>query len=79
MNKDKKIVGVLMGMFLSLIGLVIGLLLYPEKTEERETFMNGWIKGFIITIVISIFAGVIIYVNNMNAVNKAIEQINYYY
>ena len=49
---NKTTVGVLLGLFVGLLGLIIGLLLYPVNTTERQTFMSGWAKGFISSIII---------------------------
>ena len=53
-STSKTGVGVLLCLFLGIIGLVIGLLLYPTGSYERNTFVSGWVKCFLITIVISI-------------------------
>ena len=47
---SKRVVGILLGLLGGLIGLLIGLLLYPAETFERETFISGWKRGFIIAI-----------------------------
>ena len=57
-DEPKTGIGVLLGLFLGLIGLIIGLLLYPSGTLRRETFIRGWVGAFICSIVIV----VIIYV-----------------
>ena len=59
-NENKKDVGFLLGFFLGMLGLIIGLLLYPYKTKERETFLKGWITAFIVQIV-CVFVVLIIY------------------
>lgn len=51
-GEDKTTVGVLMSLFLGLIGLVIGLLMYSGY--ERETFLKGWLKAFIVCLIIAI-------------------------
>ena len=53
-GEDKHGVGIFLGFFLGLLGLIIGLLLYPFDTDERKTFLAGWIAGFIISIVIAV-------------------------
>ena len=58
--KSKKGIGIVMGLFLGLIGLIIGLLLYPNETVERQTFIKGWLTAFLIGIGISVLF-VIIY------------------
>lgn len=35
-------VGVLLGLFLGLIGLLIGFAMYPSGSFERQTFVRGW-------------------------------------
>ncbi len=53
-DKNKKVVGVLLSLFLGLIGLIIGLCLYPYNSEERNTFLNGWLLGFVISLLIGV-------------------------
>lgn len=57
-DEPKTGIGILLGLFLGLIGLVIGLLLYPSNTVRRETFIKGWVGAFVASIVV----GIIIYV-----------------
>lgn len=59
-GKSKKSIGILMGMFLGLIGLIIGLVIYPSGSKDRETFLEGFWIGFVIEIIASIVLGVII-------------------
>ena len=42
-----------MSIFLGLIGLVIGLLIYVDG-DERSTFISGWLKGLWISIGIAV-------------------------
>lgn len=51
-KEDKTGTGILMAIFLGIIGLFIGLSNYPQGTYSRQSFISGWIKGFIIEIVI---------------------------
>lgn len=53
-DKNKKVVGVLLSIFLGLIGLIIGLCLYPYNSEERKTFLNGWLLGLVISLLIGV-------------------------
>ena len=53
-NVSKKTIGVLMGFFLGLIGLVIGICLYPSGSEARRSFVQGWGIAFAISIGLSI-------------------------
>ncbi len=49
--------GVVMSLFLGLIGLIIGLCMYSSGSYERKTFMKGW--G--ITTLVCVIVGVILY------------------
>lgn len=53
-GEPKTGLGALLGVFLGIIGLVIGLCLYPADTIERKTFLKGWAIAFVITIVLVI-------------------------
>lgn len=53
--------GVLLGLFAGLIGLVIGLLLYKDGTYERKTFIKGWLWTFIIAAVVGTIIGIVFY------------------
>lgn len=55
----KNTLGLLLALFLGLLGLIIGVCLYPSNSYERETFIKGWIKGFIISIIIGVVLGVV--------------------
>jgi len=59
-QSSKKTIGVLLGLFTGLIGLVIGLLLYKDGTPERETFMKGWTIGFVVDIVLAVILGIVV-------------------
>ncbi|MBQ7452853.1 MAG: hypothetical protein IJS68_01130 [Clostridia bacterium] len=54
-GKPRGGVGFFLALFLGLIGLVIGLLLFEKNKFERETFVNGWFAGFIVGIVLGLF------------------------
>lgn len=56
-GNSKKAVGVILCLFLSVLGLIIGLMLYPYGTDERSSFIKGWVGAFIASIVL----GIIIY------------------
>ena len=53
-GQSKMATGVWMCLLLGVIGLVIGLLMYREGTYERSTFLSGWVKTLIVTIIISV-------------------------
>ena len=58
-GESKSTVGILMGLFLGLIGLLIGYLMYNDKPFEKSTFVKGWVKGFIISIVVGFVSGLL--------------------
>lgn len=51
---SKSTEGVLLCLFLGVIGLIIGLAIYPSGTYERESFVSAWLKTLIITSIISV-------------------------
>ena len=42
-NVSKAGIGVIMSLFLGLLGLIIGVLIYPSGTVARKTFVKGWL------------------------------------
>lgn len=56
---SKTIVGFILGLFLGLIGLVIGILMYPSDTLARKTFLKGWLISFALGVIVSIFFSVL--------------------
>ncbi len=71
-QQSKKDVGVLCGLFLGLIGLIIGLLLYKDGTYERPTFIKGWTTAFVAALIIGVVIGIIYYIVIINAINSLI-------
>lgn len=59
-REPKTGMGVLFGLILGLIGLIIGICIYPEGTVARKTFMKGWMITFFITLGIEILIFIII-------------------
>lgn len=53
-NEPKNGVGFSLGIFLGLIGLVIGLCLYPFGSVSRKTFINSWGIGFFVWVCVFI-------------------------
>ncbi|MBQ3047136.1 MAG: zinc ribbon domain-containing protein [Clostridia bacterium] len=49
-NQPKIGIGVLLALLLGLIGLLIGILLYPSDTIARKTFIKGWGIAFAISV-----------------------------
>lgn len=62
-SKDSKQgIGFVLGFFFSLIGLLIGFILYQEKKgDEMTTFTSGWGKGFLVSFVFSVIVCVVYY------------------
>lgn len=60
-NEPKTGIGVLLGIFLGLIGLIIGIVMYPEGTVARKTFIKGWLIAFLVSLGISIVMYIIIF------------------
>ncbi len=68
---SKKDIGVLMCLFLGLLGLIIGLLLYPPYSYERDTFLEGWKKCFVVSLILGIVLAVIIVIAAVGCVGCA--------
>ena len=60
--------GALSAFLLGIIGLVIGLVVYPSGTEARKTFLTGWITTFISLTVIYTIISIIMYLKFINHV-----------
>ena len=45
--------GVIIGLFLGLIGLLIGVLIF-NKEDERKQFISSWLPSFIIQVVFAV-------------------------
>ena len=56
MGKSKKGVGILLCMFLGLLGLIIGVLLYPSGSYERTTFIKGWLTWVVVLVLLIVAA-----------------------
>ena len=68
-DNNKTIIGGLLAFFLGLIGLFIGMMLYPENSTERKTFIKGWTSTFIIITIIAAVVG-LTYFYAMNTINS---------
>lgn len=71
-DEEKTGIGILLGLFLGIIGLIIGLCLYKEGTIARKTFLKAWGITFGIAMAISLI-GIII------SVSTAVSAINSLY
>lgn len=58
---SSKTIGFLCGLFLGLIGLVVGLAMYSDKPQQKSNFMSGWGTAFVISIVAGVIIGFIYY------------------
>ncbi len=61
-SQTKTGMGVLLALTLGVIGLVIGLCLYPEGSIARKTFIKSWGITFAISSVAAVLLIVLIYV-----------------
>jgi len=59
-QESKKGMGVLLGLFLGIIGLIIGICIYPANTTARSTFIKGWGIAFAISVGFSVLLSIII-------------------
>ncbi|MGN0960903.1 MAG: hypothetical protein ACI4PF_01740 [Christensenellales bacterium] len=82
MEKSKKGLGVVLGLFLNILGLLFALL-FKKGSNERKTFIKGWLIGFIISIVVCclLVAGyfimvVVVFKGIANGIQNASSAIN---
>lgn len=61
-------IGVVMGLFLGLIGLIIGICMYPEQTIARKTFVKAWLITFLAEIAVVVVLYVIIFAVAFSAI-----------
>ena len=65
-QQSKKIIGVAFALF-GLIGLLIGIALYPSGTIARQTFIKGWLTTFFIFLGIFILLFVVLIIVAFNS------------
>lgn len=58
-NEPKTAFGVILALALGLIGLIIGLVMYPEGSVARSTFLKAWLITYLVATVISVIIGII--------------------
>jgi uncharacterized membrane protein YvbJ len=68
-DEPKTGMGILLGLFLGIIGLIIGLCLFKENTVARKTFIKSWAITFAVTVVIYIIV-IAVYVSSINSMMK---------
>lgn len=70
MNESKTGIGVVLGIFLGVIGLIIGLCLYPAGTIARKTFIKAWGITFGVCVGIVVIFYVILLIAGLSMVNN---------
>ena len=58
-QESRVAIGILCALFLGLIGLLIGYLIYKEKEYEWKTFLKGWMWTFFICLGIDVVLGIL--------------------
>ncbi len=69
-NTSKTGIGVVLGLFLGLIGLIIGICLYPEGTVARKTFMKAWMITFFVALGVSVAIFVILLISGVSMLSS---------
>lgn len=67
-TEKKTTMGVILCLFLGLIGLLIGIIIYPSGSLERKTFMKGWLTTFLISLAVEIILGLVIFFTFFNVI-----------
>lgn len=67
-GESKTGIGVAMAIFLGLVGLIIGICLYPTGTVARDTFLKGFWITTIVVVAAVIFFYLIIFAGVMSSV-----------
>ena len=60
-DNPKTAIGVILAIFLGIIGLVIGIVMYPTGTVARNTFIKGWIIGLVVSIIVGVIVAIFSY------------------
>ncbi len=60
-RKDRSDIGVLLALFLNILGLIFVFVLFPKGSEERKTCFSGWLRTFVTVIV---FVGIMFLLGN---------------
>lgn len=71
-NQDKTGLGVVLALFLGVIGLIMGLCLYPEGTVARKTFLKAWGITYGVTIAFAVVLMIIIFSTVLAATSLAV-------
>lgn len=70
-DEPKTGIGFLLGLFLGLIGLIIGICIYPEGTVARTTFIKAWGIAFGVTVAVAVILILIFYFVGMAAISSS--------
>ena len=73
-KSSAKIVGLVLGLFVNLLGL-LGLLIYKDE-DDRKAFIKGWLTGFIVQIVVSVIIGIVAISIGAKAVSDTLDFAN---
>ena len=52
--------GFWMAIFMGIIGLIIGLMMYRDQPEAKASYKRGWGKGYALSIVLAVITAVIV-------------------
>lgn len=63
-ENSKAGLGVLFALLLGLIGLIIGICLYPQYSFERKTYIKAWSITFCVTIIIGVVGIIFLFLIN---------------
>lgn len=55
-KESKSFVGSMLNLFLGILGLIIGLMIYPYESFARKTFVTGWLKMLVFRILVVVIA-----------------------
>lgn len=64
-------IGVICGLFLGLIGLLVGYMSYPEGTNARKTFMKGWLWTIVAVTIAGILCAIIMIIISASIIRTA--------
>lgn len=60
-NESKTGIGVVLALFLGLIGLIIGICIYPEGTVARKTFIKAWGITFGVAVAVEVILMIVLF------------------
>lgn len=60
-SSSKAGLGVLFGLLLGFIGLILGIVMFPEGSVARKTFVKAWIITFAVSTAISVLGFILMF------------------